>query len=154
MRLASAGPAKEASPAFWASVTLAGSTETLRLDQSSTFTGTVSGFGRESHAQHEIAFDTQTPLGYLPNSNQTAGTLTFADGTRSANIALLDNHLKSSFAVVNDNSGGTMVVTEASQASNQSLPTKPHEADRHCGSVTANQKFNADCGPTGVVGCL
>jgi hypothetical protein len=34
--------------------------------------------------------------------------------------------MASSFAVVNDNSGGTMVVTEASQASNQSLPTKPH----------------------------
>ena len=109
-----------------ASGTFAGSPGTLTLDQSSTVTGTVSGFGRESHAQHEIAFDTQTPLGYLPNSNQTAGTLTFADGTRSANIALLGNHMASSFAVVNDSSGGTMVVTETSQASNQSLPTKPH----------------------------
>ena len=72
-----------------------------------------------------IAFDAQTTLGYLPNSNQTGGTLLLTDGTQSAKITLLGNYMASSFAVASDSHGGTMV-TEVSQAGNQSLLTNPH----------------------------
>ena len=113
-------------------VTFSGSTGTLVLGNSSTsggqssnFTGTVSGFGAQDVIDLPgIAFDAQTTLGYLPNSNQTGGTLSLTDGAQSAKIALLGNYMASSFAVASDNHGGTMV-TEASQASNQSLLTNP-----------------------------
>jgi hypothetical protein len=115
------------------SVTFGGSTGTLVLGntspsggQDSNFAGTVSGFGAQDIIDLSgIAFDAQTTLGYLPNSNQTGGTLLLTDGTQSAKIALLGNYLASSFAVASDSHGGTMV-TEVSQAGNQSLLTNPH----------------------------
>ena len=89
------------------------------------FTGTVSGFeARDVFDLPGIGFDAPTTLGYLPGSNQTGGTLPFMDGAQSAKIALLGNYMASSFAVVGDNHGGTMV-TEAWQASNQSLLSHP-----------------------------
>ncbi len=121
------GATLELAAAVSGSVTFAGSTGTLSLDQPSTFTGTVSGFqGQDIIDLPGIAFGANTTLGYLPNSNQTGGTLTLTNATHSANIALLGNYMASSFAIVSDTSGGTMVVTEASPASNQSLLTSPH----------------------------
>jgi hypothetical protein len=113
-------------------VTFSGSTGTLVLGSSSTsggqssnFTGTVSGFGAQDVIDLPgIAFDAQTTLGYLADSNQTGGTLSLTDGAQSAKIALLGNYMASSFAVASDNHGGTMI-TEASQAGNQSLLTNP-----------------------------
>ena len=94
--------------------------------QGSNFTGTVSGFGAQDVIDLPgIAFDAQTTLGYVADSNQTGGILSLTDGgAQSAKIALLGNYMASSFAVASDNHGGTMV-TEASQASNQSLLTTP-----------------------------
>ena len=98
----------------------------LVLDQPSTFTGTISGFGAQSAIDlPSIAFDQQPTLGYLPNSNQPGGTLSLTDGSHSANIALLGNYIASSFAVAGDNHGGTMVVAEASQSGIQPLLTNP-----------------------------
>jgi hypothetical protein len=113
-------------------VTFSGPTGTLVLGSSSTsggqnsnFTGTVSGFGAQDVIDLPgIAFDAQTTLGYLADSNQTGGTLSLTDGAKSAKIALLGNYMASSFAVASDNHGGTMV-TEASQASNQLFLTNP-----------------------------
>jgi hypothetical protein len=93
--------------------------------QSSNFTGTVSGFGAQDVIDLPgFAFDAPTTLGYLADSNQPGGTLSLADGAQSAKIARLGNYMASSFAVASDNHGGTMV-TEASQASNQSFLTNP-----------------------------
>ena len=98
------------------SVTFAGTTGTLWLDQPSTFTGTVSGFKAQDVIDLSgMAFGAQTTLGYLPNSNQTGGTLSVTNGSQSANIALLGSYIASSFATESDNHGGTMVVAEASQ---------------------------------------
>jgi hypothetical protein len=127
-----AGATLELGAACSEAVTFSGPTGTLVLGSSSTsggqssnFTGTVSGFGAQDVIDLPgIAFDAQTTLGYLPDSNQTGGTLSLADGAQSAKIALLGNYMASSFAVASDNHGGTMV-TEASQASNQSFLTNP-----------------------------
>jgi hypothetical protein len=116
-------------------VTFSGPTGTLVLGsssisggQSSNFTGTVSGFGAQDVIDLPgIAFDAQTTLGYLPDSDQTGGTLSLADGAQSAKTALLGTYMASSFAVASDHHGGTMV-TEAWQASNQSLLTHPQHA--------------------------
>ena len=98
----------------------------LVLDQPSTFTGTVSGFGAQNAIDLPgIAFEPQTTLGYLPNSNQTGGTLSVTDGSHSASIALLGNYIASSFATAGDGHGGTMVVAEPSQNGTQSLLTNP-----------------------------
>jgi hypothetical protein len=96
--------------------------------QGRNFTGT--GFGFEAQDVIDlpgIAFDAQATLGYLPGNNQTGGTLPFMDGAQSAKIALLGNYMASSFAAVGDHHGDT-IVTEAWQASNQSLLTHPQHA--------------------------
>jgi hypothetical protein len=99
----------------------------LILDQPSTFAGSISGFGDRSIIDLPgIAFGPSTTLGYLPNGNHTQGTLSLTDGSHSANIALLGNYMASSFAVMGDNHGGSMVIAEASQSANQSLLTNPH----------------------------
>ncbi len=121
-----AGATLDLAAADSSSVAFAGSTGTLALGQPSTFTGTVSGFGSQDGIDLPgIIFGAQTTLGYLPNSNQTGGTLTVTDGTHSAAIALLGNYMASSFAVVGDSSGGSMVVAATSQAANQSLLSTP-----------------------------
>ena len=91
------------------------------------FTGPVTGFGGQNVIDLPgIAFDAQTTLGYSANNNQTGGTLSLADGTHSVNIALLGNYMASCFAAESDNHGGTMVVAEASQPSDQSQLSNPH----------------------------
>ena len=107
----------------------AGSPGELVFDQPSTFAGTVAGFGAQDTIDlPSIAFGPQTTLGYLPNSNQTGGTLSVTNGSQSASIALLGNYMASSFAVVGDSHGGTMVTADASQSGNQSLLTNPQHA--------------------------
>jgi hypothetical protein len=107
-------------------VTFTGTTGALWLDQPSTFTGKVSGFGAQNVIDLSgIPFNAQTTLGYSANSNKTGGTLSITDGALSAKIALLGNYMASSFAVASDNHGGTMVVAEASSSS---LLANPHHA--------------------------
>ena len=111
------------------SVTFTGTTGSLWLDQPSTFSGTVSGFGAQNTIDLPgIAFNTQTTLGYSPNSNNAGGTLSVSDGSLNAKIALLGNYMASSFAVESDNHGGTMVVAEALQSGTQSLLANPQHA--------------------------
>jgi hypothetical protein len=99
----------------------------LVLDQPSSFGGSVSGLGGQDAIDLPgIAFSAHTTLGYLPNSNQTGGTLSVTDGSHGATIALLGNYMASSFALLGDNHGGSMVVAEASQSGNGSLLTNPH----------------------------
>ena len=112
-------------------VTFAGSTGTLWLDQPSTFTGTVAGLkGQDVIDLPAFAFGANTTLGYLPNNQQTGGTLSVANGngTQIANIALLGNYMASSFAMASDNHGGTMVIAETPQSENQIALTNLHHA--------------------------
>ena len=111
-----------------------GSKGTLILDgtslpaRTSNCAATVSGFGAQNIIDlPDIAFDAQTTLGYLSDSNWAGGTLSVADGTHSANIALLGNYMASSFAMASDGHGGTLVAAEASQP-DQSLLSNPHHA--------------------------
>jgi hypothetical protein len=107
-------------------VTFTGTTGALWLDQPSTFTGKVSGFGTQNLIDLTgIAFNAQTTLGYSPNSNNTGGTLSLTDGVHSAKIALLGSYMASSFVTEGDNHGGTMVVAEVNSSS---LLANPHHA--------------------------
>jgi len=57
----------------------------------------------------DIAFGSNTTLGYAANSNNTGGTLTASDGTHTANIELLGQYMASSFAMSTDGVGGTLI---------------------------------------------
>ena len=110
-------------------VAFSGTTGTLWLDQPSTFTGKVSGFGAQNGIDLPgIAFGPQTTLGYSPNSNNTGGTLSLTAGANSAHIALLGSYMASSFVMESDNHGGTMVVADAAQSGSQAQLTNPHHA--------------------------
>jgi hypothetical protein len=108
-------------------VTFAGTTGTLWLDQASTFTGAVSGFGAHNCIDlSEIAFGPNTTLGYSENSSHTGGTLTVTAGERSASVALLGNYIASSFTTASDGHGGTLVTEASATAENLQPLTLPH----------------------------
>ena len=90
------------------SVMFSSSTGTLILDDSVSFSGTVSGLsGRDSIDLRDIpATPFETPR-YQGTS--ASGTLTVSDGARTINIALLGNYNSSSFVASNDGHGGTSV---------------------------------------------
>ena len=117
------------------SVTFAGSKGKLILDglasgaQPFSFTGAVSGFGGQNLIDLPgVAFDSQTTLDYVPNGDQTEGTLSLSDGIHAANITLLGNYMASSFATASDKLGGTMVLAQATTHNDQTLLSNPRHA--------------------------
>jgi hypothetical protein len=93
------------------SVTFATASGTLKLDNSKSFTGTVSGLALGNYIDlTDIAFGNSTSLGYAPNTGNTGGTLSATDGGgHTANIALLGNYIASSFVASSDGHGGTLI---------------------------------------------
>ncbi|MCS3446158.1 MULTISPECIES: beta strand repeat-containing protein [Bradyrhizobium] len=104
-----AGTTLELTGASNAAVTFLGSTGTLKLDNSASFTGTVAGMtGSDTIDFANINFATvQTPTF---SGDSTHGTLTVTDGTVTASIALLGNYMASTFTASSDGHGGTSVV--------------------------------------------
>ena len=81
-----------------------------------------------SPGQKAAAPTTSASDAYLPNGNQTAGTLSLSDGIHGANIALLANYMASSFATACDNHRSTVVIAEPTQPNDQSVLSNPHHA--------------------------
>ena len=122
------GATVELSSAYAGPVMFAGSTGTLQLDNSSSFSGTVAGMtGQDTIDFADINFTkVQTPS---YSGNSSGGTLTVTDGTHSANIALLGNYLASSFVTSSDGHGGTNIVDPVLSSVNQQLAlTQPQHA--------------------------
>ena len=116
----------EVAAADSASVAFAAPIGTLKLDQPSTFAGTVAGFSGQDHIDlPSIAFGAHTTLGYTENSTDTGGALTVSDGAHAASIALLGNYIAGSFVATADGHGGTLV-SAAAQVAQQPLLAKPH----------------------------
>ncbi|UGY03026.1 AIDA repeat-containing protein [Bradyrhizobium quebecense] len=92
-----------------ATVTFQGSTGTLKLDNSASFSGTVAGMtGSDAIDFANINFaNVQTPSF---SGDSSHGTLTVTDGTVAASIALLGNYMASTFTTSSDGHGGTLVV--------------------------------------------
>ena len=97
--------------AFGENVTLdAGANATLKIDHAADFSGAVAGFdGNDVLDLADLAFGSNTTLGYAANSNNTGGTLTVSDGTHTANIALLGQYTAASFVMSADGFGGTLI---------------------------------------------
>jgi hypothetical protein len=103
-----AGTTVELSSPFDGLVTFAASTGTLKLDNSSSFSGTVAGMsGQDTIDFVDINFASAQPPTY--SGTNSGGTLSVTDGTHTANIALLGQYMASSFVKSADGFGGTLV---------------------------------------------
>jgi hypothetical protein len=102
-------------------------TGTLKLENSSSFAGTVAGLcGQDAIDFADIGFGTSSTLGYAANSDHSGGTLSVGDGTHMANIALLGSYMASTFAASSDGHGGTLISEAAQSASQIPVLTQPH----------------------------
>jgi hypothetical protein len=112
--IVNAGATLELGTASSAAVTFFAGTGTLKLDNSSSFAGTVAGMtGNDSIDFADINFATiQTPS-FSPTSS--GGTLSVTDGTHIAKIALLLNYMASSFVTSSDGHGGTSIQVQPEQ---------------------------------------
>jgi hypothetical protein len=96
-------------------------TGTLKLENPSSFAGTVAGMrGQDAIDFANIGFGASSTLGYAANSDHSGGTLSVGDGTHMANIALLGSYMASTFAASSDGHGGTLI----SEAAHASINTK------------------------------
>ncbi|MGA7965854.1 MAG: hypothetical protein WCB49_08215, partial [Gammaproteobacteria bacterium] len=90
-------------------VLFSASTGTLKLDQASSFSGTVAGMsGQDSVDFANISFATVQQASYTGTSS--GGILNLTDGVHSANMAMLGDYLNSAFVTSNDGHGGTALV--------------------------------------------
>ena len=109
------------------SISFLGGTGMLKLDQSQSFAGQISGFGGQDQMDlADIGFSAHSTLGYQANRANTGGTLSVSDGTHRANLALLGQYLASSFAMVSDGHAGTMITEPAVLGGVAPLVTPPH----------------------------
>jgi hypothetical protein len=99
-----------------------GDTGTLKLEDSSSFAGTVAGLrGQDAIDLADIGFGAHPTLGYAANTDGSGGTLSVSDGTHMANIALLGSYMASSFVAASDGHGGTLI-SETAQSTTQLQP--------------------------------
>jgi hypothetical protein len=103
-----AGATLELTSTYPGTVTFASTTGTLKLDNSTSFAGTVAGMaGSDTLDLADINFATIGAPSFSGTS--TAGVLTVTDGSHTANIALLGSYIASTFTVSSDGHGGTFV---------------------------------------------
>jgi hypothetical protein len=87
-----------------------GASGVLKLDQSTAFTGSISGFGAGDRLDlSDIGSGSHTTLGYQENTAGTGGTLTISDGVHTASLALLGQYAAAGFKTTADGEGGAIV---------------------------------------------
>jgi autotransporter passenger strand-loop-strand repeat protein len=93
---------------------------TLKLDHSSTFSGSITGqlASGDIIDLADISAGPNATIGY--SGNNSPGTLTVSDGTHTANIALLGQYMATSFVAASDGHGGTLI-TDPPQEQNALL---------------------------------
>ncbi len=113
-------------------VTFAAATGTLDLDNASSFSGQIAGFGGGDQIDLlDIFSGASTTLAYSSQGNDLGTTLTVSDGTDTANLVLFGQYLASDFAISSDGHGGTLITDP--------LPPAPTVADgTSVGSVGAS----------------
>jgi len=95
------------------SVTFAGSSGILTLNDALAFKGQVSGLaGSDAIDLADVSYGANTQATFLGNTE--GGTLTITNGTQTANIALVGDYLSSNWTVSSDGNGGTLVVDPTS----------------------------------------
>ena len=113
--------------AFAGTVSFLSDTGTLKLENSSSFAGTVAGLcGQDAIDFADIGFGANSTLGYAANSDHSGGTLSVGDGTHMANIALLGSYMASTFVAASDGHGGTLISEAAHTSTQTPVVTQPH----------------------------
>jgi len=104
------GASVELTGAYSGSVTFAGATGTLVIDNSASFHGTIGGQLVKGDVIDlvDITAGAGATLGYT--GNNSPGTLTVSDGNHSVSIALSGNYSLGNFIASSDGHGGTSVV--------------------------------------------
>jgi hypothetical protein len=88
----------------------AGSSGSLVVGDSFSFSGTVSGMTASTHIDLlDVSFANVPTLTYSPNAGGTGGILSVTDGTHTANIALLGQFDLAGFHEQADKSAGTLI---------------------------------------------
>ena len=107
--IVAAGTTFELASAYSGAVTFTGSSGTLKLDQSSTFSGTVTGLtGADTIDFADLNFATAQQPTFLGTSS--GGVLTVTDGTHTSSVHLVGDYTASTWTISNDGSGGIDVV--------------------------------------------
>jgi len=105
------GATLELTAAYAGAVTFAGSTGTLQLDSSTSFSGTVAGMtGQDTLDLADVNFASLQGSNFSGSSS--GGTLSVTDGTHAVTIALLGNYMASTFVASSDGHGGISIITE------------------------------------------
>jgi hypothetical protein len=108
----------ELSSAYSGAVTFLADTGALKLDNASSFTGTVAGLaGQDSIDLCDVPFAADMTPAYSA-TRDNGGTLTVSDGTHASNLALLGNYMAASFVTASNGNGGTLI-TATQPASDQ-----------------------------------
>jgi large repetitive protein len=105
-----AGKTMELTGAYSGTVTFAGATGTLKIDNSASFSGTIGGqlaIGDVIDLA-DITAGANATISY--SGNNSPGTLTVSDGTHTVHIALLGSYTLANFTASADGHGGTSVV--------------------------------------------
>jgi len=95
------------------------SIDTLVLDASTSFHGTVGGFGtRDQIDLEDIAFGTTKKSQVSYTNSGLSGTLNVTDGVHTASIQLLGSYMASEFVAASDGHGGTLITFTSATATN------------------------------------
>ena len=125
--LVGSGASVELTGAYSGTITFAGSTGTLKIDNPASFTGSIGGqlaIGDVVDLPN-ITAGAGATLGY--SGNNGPGTLTVSDGTHTDSIALLGNYSLANFTASSDGNGGTSFIdpplptSQSNSALNQQL---------------------------------
>ena len=103
------GATLELAAADSGSVTFLGSTGTLRLDHSSTFTGKISNFTGNGSLSGSDQIDLKDVKYSSVHDSYANGVLTVTDGTDTAKLTFNGSYTLANFKLANDGSGGTIV---------------------------------------------
>src|SRR5258708_7242988 len=119
------GATLEQATAYANQVTFFGSTGTLKLDNPSSFAGTVAGMtGQDAIDFTNLNFATiHTPTF---SGTSSGGTLTVTDGTRTNQLPLLRNYMPATFVPSSDLHGGTTVIDPPAANQNNLLVHPQH----------------------------
>ena len=104
------GGTLELASAYSGTLSFAGATGTLKIDDSSSFNGTIAGQLGLGHFIDLVDITAGSNATVAYSGNNSPGTLTVSDGTHTVHIALLGNYTLANFTVSSDGHGGTMLV--------------------------------------------
>jgi hypothetical protein len=108
-----AGSVLNLESSFSQNVAFTATTGVLKLAQSQTYNGTISGLaGNDAIDLADVEFNGGTHAVFTDNGAHTGGVLTVANGTETAHIRLAGDYTTAVFAVFNDPAGGTDVAVQ------------------------------------------